>query len=249
MAQNKTQKTALRVSEYLQSIPSEHMRSDCEQLIGMMERCTGDIAHMWGSSIVGVGDYRFVNGSGKLSDWFMLGVSARKSALSLYIGCGLQFVQPMLKSLGAHSAGVGCLYIKKLSDVNLTQLENILQTATEFSRKLAVDYTGDTSDVRAALAHATKTKVRAKEARPKKAPLPKSKETGQTVSGNSHVAKTVGGKSSKDSMSASSPHPSQAAKSVRSVQSAATRATSKTIKASVKANANAKSKSKTKRRA
>jgi hypothetical protein len=125
VARIKTQPHGGDVDAYIESVPEGHRRVDAEALRALMEQATGATATMWGPSIVGFGTMPYTNTSGT-NDWFVVGFSARKAALTIYgVHDGYAESDPLLKELGPHSTGKGCLYIKRLAAVDrqvLTQL-------------------------------------------------------------------------------------------------------------------------------
>jgi hypothetical protein len=129
MAELKTKPTKASVTQFIAAIKDEEVREDCRDLLKLMKRASGKTPKMWGSSIVGFGDYRYVYASGREGDWFQLGFSPRKGAITLYLMCGLAAVKKHLVHLGRHKTGGGCLYIKKLADVDRTVLTKMLTTA------------------------------------------------------------------------------------------------------------------------
>lgn len=128
MAQeNKTQPTAVPVTEFLDAIEHAGRRADALQVHGMMQRISGHPGRMWGASIVGYGDMRYRYATGREGDWFLLGFSPRKTSLSLYLCLGgLEQFGDYLDRLGKHKTGAGCLYINKLADVDLAVLEELM---------------------------------------------------------------------------------------------------------------------------
>jgi hypothetical protein len=126
MSENKTQKTEASVIDFLNSIPDEQKRQDCLTLLEMMSQITGLAPKMWGASIVGFGDVHYKYASGREGDWFKVGFSPRKQNLTLYIMDGFPKYQSLLAELGKHKTGVSCLYIKKLSEVNLDTLREMI---------------------------------------------------------------------------------------------------------------------------
>lgn len=131
MAENKTKATAKSVPEFLDQIEDPKRRSDCITIAAMMEKLTGSKPKMWGESIVGFGDYRYKYASGREGDWFLAGFSPRKQNLSIYIMGYLEFYTELLEGLGKYKNGKGCLYIKKLEDIDLNVLETLITTSIE----------------------------------------------------------------------------------------------------------------------
>ena len=128
MATNKTVPTDLPVSEYLEAFPSQK-QEEANQLIDIMEQLTGAQAVMWGTSIIGFGQYPYRYASGRSGDWFYCGFALRKRAISLYISCDLKSIPFDWKRLGTHEKSVGCVYVKKLSDIHLEALEELIKKA------------------------------------------------------------------------------------------------------------------------
>lgn len=134
-AELKTQKTAASVDDFLNSIKDEQVRADCMEIAKMMKQATKAEAKMWGASIVGFGDFHYKYASGREGDWFLLGFSPRKQNLTLYIMGGLEQHAALLKKLGKHTTGVGCLYIKKLADIDKKTLKEIMANTVKDLKK------------------------------------------------------------------------------------------------------------------
>jgi hypothetical protein len=98
-------------------------------MCALLERITGDTATMWGASIVGFGSVTYTNTTGT-NDWFVVGFSPRKNALTLYgIHDGYAAPDPLLDDLGPHSTGKGCVYIKRLDQIDEQVLERLVRNA------------------------------------------------------------------------------------------------------------------------
>lgn len=126
MAELKTQRTGASVEAFLATLADDGRRQDCRTLLEMMARLSGDEAAMWGPSIVGFGSYHYRYASGREGDWFAVGFAPRKRELSLYIMSGFAGREALLAKLGKHRIGVGCLYIRRLADVDLDVLEQFI---------------------------------------------------------------------------------------------------------------------------
>jgi hypothetical protein len=126
VAELKTKPTGASVREFLDGITDEQKRRDAKAVAKILKRVTGAAPKMWGSSIVGYGNYHYVYDSGRESDWFLAGFSPRKQALTLYIMSGFKGQEAVMKRLGKHSTGKSCLYIRKLDDVDLDVLEELV---------------------------------------------------------------------------------------------------------------------------
>ena len=131
MADLKTQKNDADVETFLRSVENEQRRNDSLEVLELMKEVTGEQPKMWGSSIVGFGDYHSVYASGRENDWFLTGFSPRKQNLTLYIMDGFKNYDSLLGKLGKHSTGKSCLYIKKLEDVDQDVLRQIIRESIE----------------------------------------------------------------------------------------------------------------------
>jgi len=126
MAENKTKPTEASVESYLAAIGDEARRKDCEALAQLMAKATKQPPTMWGTSIVGFGSYHYKYDSGHEGDSCLVGFSSRKDAISVYLlGCFPER-EELLSKLGKHKSGKGCLYVRKLSDVDLKVLEQLV---------------------------------------------------------------------------------------------------------------------------
>lgn len=126
MAKLKTAPNDLSVTDFLDSVEDEQKRQDSYTLLETMQRLSGAEPIMWGSSIIGFGNYRYRYKSGREGDWFLTGFSPRKNALTLYLMGGLEQQAELLEKLGKYKRGKGCLYIKKLSEVDTDVLEEMI---------------------------------------------------------------------------------------------------------------------------
>lgn len=127
MAELKTKVTEQSVTEFLNGMADEKRRQDCFTILGIMKQATGVEPKMWGSSIVGLGQYHYKYASGREGDWFQVGFSPRKQNLTLYIVSGFDGYEAFLSKMGKHSMGKGCLYIKKLEDIDLPTLTELIE--------------------------------------------------------------------------------------------------------------------------
>ena len=123
----------------MDNIPDEKVRDDCFALIKLMKKATGANPKMWGSSIIGFGNYHYKYDSGHEGDSCLTGFSPRKQNISLYIMPGFTQHPTLLKKLGKHKAGKGCLYIKRLEDVDVNVLESLIKESVGFLKKKFVD--------------------------------------------------------------------------------------------------------------
>jgi hypothetical protein len=135
-AELKTKVTDASVVDFLNAVADENKRADCFQILNLMERITHEKPKMWGSAIVGFGKYHYKYASGREGDWPITGFSPRKQNLTIYIMSGFYNNQDLLKELGKYKTSVGCLYIKKLADVDLKVLEQLIARSLKDLQKL-----------------------------------------------------------------------------------------------------------------
>jgi len=127
MAQNKTTVNDQSVDQFLNAVEDEKKRKDSFTILELMKQVTGLEPKMWGTSIVGFGSYHYKYASGREGDAILAGFSPRKQALTIYNMGGFKEDNPLLKKLGKHTIGKGCLYIKRLSDVDMPTLKSIVE--------------------------------------------------------------------------------------------------------------------------
>jgi len=132
MAELKTRATRASVEKFLEGIKDEKKRQDCYQLVKIMKKATKSEPRMWGTSIIGFGDYHYVYESGREGDWFITGFSPRSQNLTLYMMGG--FDSETLKKLGKYKTGKGCLYINKLEDVDVKVLNELITKSVKTSK-------------------------------------------------------------------------------------------------------------------
>lgn len=131
-AQNKTQKTEADVRSFLESVDHEKRREDALSILEMMADITGLEAKMWGSSIVGFGDYHYKYDSGREGDFFKVGFSPRKASMTLYIMPGFDRYGELMGKLGKYKTGKSCLYVNKLEDVNEEVLKELISESFDY---------------------------------------------------------------------------------------------------------------------
>ena len=135
MAELKTKPTQASVKEFLNQIPDKERRDDCTAVAKIMEEITGDKPKMWGPSIVGFGTYHYKYASGREGDWPITGFSPRKKDLTLYIMMGFENHPELMKQLGKHTTGKSCLYIKRLSDIDVPTLKKLIKSSVKQLQK------------------------------------------------------------------------------------------------------------------
>jgi len=125
-AELKTKVNDASVTDFLNNVEDEQKRKDCLEVARMMEQVTKQQPKMWGTSIVGFGSYHYKGASGREGDWMLIGFSPRKQNITLYIMSGFERYPGLMKKLGKHSTGKSCLYIKRLSDVDVDVLKELM---------------------------------------------------------------------------------------------------------------------------
>lgn len=135
MAENKTRVTDVDPRAFLAALTPERKRRDALTIASMMERLSGSPPRMWGPSIVGFGSYHYRYESGRQGDAALLAFSPRTSALTLYILGGFERYRDLLAKLGTFKLGKVCLYIKKLDDVDLEVLEQVVAASLAYGRE------------------------------------------------------------------------------------------------------------------
>ena len=128
----KTEKTTLSVKDFLNTVKEDQKRGDSFAILEMMQKATNDEPKMWGSAIIGFGDVTLKYENGRELDWFKIGFSPRKQSFSLYGLLNSDVKREMLKELGKHSTGKGCLYINDLKDIDVEVLERIIVHANKW---------------------------------------------------------------------------------------------------------------------
>lgn len=126
MAQAKTRPTDASVAKYIAGVADKQRRVDAQAILALMKRVTKLEPKMWGPSIVGFGRYHYTYASGHEGDAPLVAFSARRSEFSLYGMVGSASQAAVLAQLGKHKTGKGCLYIKRLADIDLTVLERLI---------------------------------------------------------------------------------------------------------------------------
>ncbi|MEW5827790.1 MAG: DUF1801 domain-containing protein [Chloroflexota bacterium] len=135
MAELKTKVNEASVETFIEGIEDEKKRKDARAINELMTQVTGHEPKMWGDSIVGYGTYHYKYASGREGDWMLAGFSPRKQNLTLYIMSGFDGYEALLSKLGKHTTGKSCLYIKKIEDVNLDVLRELVARSVEHMAK------------------------------------------------------------------------------------------------------------------
>lgn len=135
MAEPKTQRTGANVDDFIDAIPDEAVRQDCRTLIELMGRVTGSEPEMWGEGIVGFGECQLEYANGRVDDWPCLGFAPRKRELAIYVMAGAEHSKALFRRLGKHRIGKSCLWVKRLSDIDLGVLEQIAAASLRYLKE------------------------------------------------------------------------------------------------------------------
>jgi hypothetical protein len=127
MAELKTKPNEQSVEQFLQGVPDDQKRQDCFTILELMHQVTQMEPQMWGSSMVGFGSYHYKYASGHEGDSFLTGFSPRKQNLTLYIMPGFDQYDALMQKLGKYTTGKSCLYIKRLADIDLPTLKELIR--------------------------------------------------------------------------------------------------------------------------
>ncbi len=133
----KTKPTGASIEAFLEAIESPTVRADCEALVALMRKVTGEPPKLWGPSMIGFGSYHYKYESGREGDFFLTGFSPRAKNLTLYVMPGFERYGAELAKLGKHKLGKSCLYLDGLAGKDLGALEAILRDAVERMRDRA----------------------------------------------------------------------------------------------------------------
>jgi hypothetical protein len=131
MAELKTKQTDLSVDVYIDAIADANRRQDCLALVDLMRKATQEEPKMWGTGIVGFGRYHYKYASGHEGDSCLTGFASRKQALTIYLMPGFEGYESLLADLGKYKPAKGCLYLKRLADVNLQVLRELIERSVQ----------------------------------------------------------------------------------------------------------------------
>jgi len=134
MAKNKTFETENSVTDFINSVADETKRADSFRMVEIMEKQSGHPAKMWGPGIVGFGSCHYKYDSGREGDMPMIAFSPRKAAITLYLSIDFPAKETLLQKFGKHDTGKGCIYLKKLSDINLDILNEMIVASIAHSK-------------------------------------------------------------------------------------------------------------------
>ena len=133
MAELKTKLNDASVVDFLNNVHDTKRREDCFVILELMKKITKAEPKMWGDSIIGFGSNKLKYASGRELDWFLTGFSPRKQNLTLYIMSGFDEYSELLKKLGKHKTSKACLYIKKIEDINLNVLKEMISLSIKYA--------------------------------------------------------------------------------------------------------------------
>ena len=136
MKKNKTQRTDNSVSLFLDQIEPEQKRNDSFTLVDLMSKITSEDPKLWGTSIIGFGEYHYQYKSGREGDWFLTGFSSRKNALTVYLMCDLSHEDLNFDGLGKYKLSKGCFYFKKIEHIDLKVLTQIIKDSIKIIKKM-----------------------------------------------------------------------------------------------------------------
>jgi len=134
MAELKTKQNDADVNNFINSFAdTDQKKKDSFEILELMKDFTGYEPKMWGTSIIGFGSYHYKSErSRQEGDWPLVGFSPRKAAISLYVYSGCSGQEDLLKDLGKFKMGKGCIYVKKLSDIDQKTLKKLIKSTIEF---------------------------------------------------------------------------------------------------------------------
>lgn len=131
----KTKPNDQSVTAFLNAVADEKKRQDSFVILELMREVTGVEPKMWGDSIVGFGSYHYKYASGREGDMFLAGFSPRKQSLTLYIMSGFSEYEALLGKLGKHKTGKSCLYVKKIEDIDLPTLRELIRQSVDHMKR------------------------------------------------------------------------------------------------------------------
>lgn len=127
----KTKATEASVEEFLNGVGDAQVRADCRKLAELMADATNAAPKMWGTNIIGFGTQNLKYASGRELEWMITGFSPRKANITLYLSSGEEWNTELLSKLGKHKTGKGCLYFKRLADVDETVLRKLIDESVK----------------------------------------------------------------------------------------------------------------------
>jgi Domain of unknown function (DU1801) len=135
MAELKTKPTSQDAAAFINGISAPELKKDCNTLLQLMKKATGEKPVLWNNSIVGFGMYEYKNKSGKGGRWFITGFSPRKQNLTIYIMPGFERYNELMAQLGKYKTGVSCLYVNSLAAVDMEVLRQLVQQSYTYMKQ------------------------------------------------------------------------------------------------------------------
>ena len=132
MAENKTKPTEASVIEFINQVEDEQKKQDAFVILELMKSITKEEPVLWGPSLIGFGNYHYKYESGREGDFFIVGFSPRKTALTIYIMPGFERYNDFMQKLGKFKTGKSCLYLKKLADIDLEVLTELIKASVDY---------------------------------------------------------------------------------------------------------------------
>lgn len=125
------------LKSFLAAVPDEGAQAECTDLAALMQKAEGSQPKLWAGKMLGYGDFHYRYATGREGDTFVVGFAYRKTGFSIYLGCGLQAAGQLLAKLGKHKIGVGCLYVRRLADIDRGVLKQLITLAVMQTRAAA----------------------------------------------------------------------------------------------------------------
>ncbi len=135
MADQKTKPTEQSVDDFLAKVADEKRRQDCYIILDVMKKATKQEPKMWGGSIIGFGQYHYKYDSGHEGDSCLVGFSPRKAEITVYIMSGFPEREELLAKLGKVKTGKACIYVKKVDDIHLPTLRELVKKSVAYLKK------------------------------------------------------------------------------------------------------------------
>lgn len=135
MYEQKTKETDSNVTAFIETVENPKKRDDAYALLNIFTETTGFPGKMWGSSIIGFGSYHYKYKSGHEGDAPLVGFSSRKANISLYFATGDTDREVLLTRFGKYTAGKGCVYIKRISDIDVEVLKELITQSVVFLKE------------------------------------------------------------------------------------------------------------------
>ncbi|HEY4321804.1 MAG TPA: DUF1801 domain-containing protein [Gemmatimonadales bacterium] len=168
MAELKTKAKSESVAAFLAKVDVA-VRDDAREVVALIERVTGADARVWGSGLIGAGDYHYKYDSGREGDWFELGFAPRKGKLTFYLSSLVDGRADILKRLGKHKASGGCVHVARLAEIDRAVLQEALTGHVRQLRAHIATKRADETAKRTAKAAAKPAKAGKTAAKPKSA--------------------------------------------------------------------------------